>query len=348
MDNQKIIGIYLSRILSGFFVFFYKEQKYKLIYPNINLKYEAEIYSSNEYENNKFNDWVNEEFILNYLISMGLWTRDGDIQLKNIEKQIENLKIDLYNNVLNPNNIKKVKKNLESTKKTHTRLLNLRHCLDQYTPEGYSELLKNHFILVNSIYDNNNQLVFSEKLDEIDYRKFEQMCAIVAENTIDIPLYRTIARNELWKNYWSSNSDYLFDKPTVNWTDEQKTLVVLTKMYDNAYQHPECPPDMVFEDDDMFDGWMLYQRKENEKNKNKQKTEKMLQNKKLNNAGEIFIKANSNAEAENIYNLNDLTEQHIIKERNNIILSSNNPVEASNLPDTRREIFNMMRNQKKR
>ena len=124
----------------------------------------------------------------------------------------------------------------------------------------------------------------------------------------------------------------------INWTDEQKTLVVLTKMYDSAYQHPECPPDSVFEDDDMFDGWMILQRRENEKTKNKNRTEKLLDGKKLNKAGEIFLVANSKEEAQNIYSLNDNNSRHIIKERENIIKNTSETIDVGQLPDVQRDL----------
>jgi hypothetical protein len=341
MHDNKLLGIYLSRILSGFFIFFCRGEKYKLIYPDISIKYEAEIYALEEYEKNKFNDWIHDDSIIDALVSMGVWTYNGDINLTSLEKQIEDLKVDLYNNVLNPNQIKNIRKTLNNVKNTYNKQYNLRHSLDSYTPYGYSETLKNYYILVHSIYDKNNLLVFKD-INNVDFQYFENLSSIIIENTIDIPLYKQIARSDIWKNYWSANSDNLFSKSTIDWTDEQKTLVVLTKMYDSAYQHPECPPDNVFQDDDMFEGWMIHQKRENEKLKNKQKTEKMLEGKKLNKAGEIFLVANSQEEANNIYGLNDNTQRHIIKERNQIISRTPDQIDASKLPDAQRELINQI------
>jgi hypothetical protein len=256
----------------------YGNQRYKLVYPDIHIKYEAEIYAQNEYEQNKFNDWITEDAIVDTLVALGMWSYSGDDNLKNIEKQIDELKIDLYKNFLNPAKIKSIKKTLANIKAQYNRLYTIRHSLDQYTPEGYSQLLKNNFMLVHSLYDSNNVKIFND-LDSADAGLLDDLSYIVATNTIDITAFKAIARNDMWKNYWSANNTNLFDKSTVNWTDEQKTLVVLTKMYDSAHEHPECPPDKVFEDDDMFDGWMLLQKEENEKYRNKNRTEKALKGK---------------------------------------------------------------------
>lgn len=335
--DQRTLNLYLSRILSGFYLFFYNNTRYKLVYPDINLKYQAELYAEAEYENNKFNDWISQDTIIDSLVSMGVWTYNGDENLKNLEKQMDDLKADLYNNFLNPTKIKTLKRTLNNTRNAYNRQFMIRHSLDQYTLEGYSQQLKNEYILIHSLYDEDDNRIFTN-VDQTDHKYLMILSNLINENIINIDTFRTIARNDIWRNYWSANNNYLFNNASVNWTDEQKTLVVLTKMYDSAYEHPECPPDQVFEDDDMFDGWMIIQKRENEKNKNKNRTEKMLEGKKLDKAGEVFIVANSKEEVQNIYNLNDHSSRHIIKEREAVLKNTSNTVDAAELPDIQREL----------
>lgn len=341
MEDNRVINIYLARILSGFNILSYNNHKYKLVYPDSYIKYEAELYCNEEYHNNKFNDWITEDLIIDSLVSLGLWTYNGDNHLINLENQIEDLKVDLYKNILNPNKIKSLKKTLHNVKNTYNKLYTVRHSLDHCTVDGYAQILKNHYILVHSLYDTNNNRIFLS-MDSVDVNLLESLSSIISSDTIDIGVFRQIARSDLWRNFWSANKDYLFDKPTVHWTDEQKTLVVLTKMYDSAYEHPECPPDNVFEDDDMFDGWMISQKRENEKNRNKNRTEKMLEGKKLNKAGEVFLVASSQEEAQNIYDLNDANSRNIIRERSSMIKNSPNMIEDANLPDVQRNLITQM------
>jgi hypothetical protein len=335
--DPRTVGIYLSRILSGFYLFIYSGKKYKLIYPDITIKYEAELYAQQECEYNRFNDWITDDSIIDTLVTMGLWTYNGDDNLKNLEKQIEDTKVDLYKNFLNPAKIKSLRKTLSNINAAYNRQFSIRHSLDQCTAYGYSQLIKNQYLLIHSLYDENNSLVFKSQND-VDYDLLTRLSDFIGGDSIDIKTYRIIARSDQWRNYWSANKDYLFDKATINWTDEQKTLVVLTKMYDSAYEHPECPPDNVIEDDDLFDGWMIHQRRESEKNKNKNRTEKMLEGKKLDKAGEVFIMANSQEEAQNIYNLNDNTSRHIIRERNTVIQSNPDMIDNTKLPDVQRTL----------
>jgi hypothetical protein len=343
MDNR-LLSLYLSRILSGQYIFLYNNISYKLIYPDISIKYEAEICAEQEFENIKFNEWIQDDHILYFLIDLGLWSFDGDKKLKELETQIENHKVDLYNNFLNPNKIKNIKKQLTSTRNNYNRLLQRRHSFDHVTHNGFLNSTKNQFILINSLFDKNNNKIFPD-YNNIDYHLLNELSSCVSQNIIDIEIFRKIARNDIWKNYWSANNQNLFGKPTINWTDEQKTLTIITKMYDSAAEHPECPPDEILDDDDMFDGWMIIQKKENEKNKNKNRNEKMLKDKKLGNAKEVFLVANSKEEAQNIYGLNDAQSRNIIKERNKVIMNSENAVPEAKLPDVQRDIM-IQNNQK--
>jgi hypothetical protein len=341
MDNR-LLNLYLSRILSGYFIFIHNKIKYKLVYPDINLKYEAELYAQNEYEENKFNDWISEEEVLNLLITIGVWTPDGDTKLKSLEKTIEDYKVDLYKNFINPSKVKSIRKSLSTHKKNYHRQYEARHSLDHITANGYSQNLKYQYILVNSIYDQNNNKIFKDS-NSIDFSLLNSLSNIISENNIDMSVFRDIAQSDIWKNYWSANKNNIFDKSPIYWTDEQKTLVIITKMYDSAYEHPECPPDNIIEDNDAFDGWMIFQKRENEKIRNKKRTESMLGN-KLSKAGEVFIMANSKEEADNIYSLNDPLAQNTIKERNTVILNSNEDINDTNLPDVQRNL-QIQRNQ---
>lgn len=334
MDN---IGLYLSRILSGFYLFIYNNKQYKLIYPNIEVKYKAELLSQQELDKIKYNSWISEEEILNYLVEHSMWTINGDKELKNIEKTIDDLKVDLYKNFWNETKRSAIKNQISATRNMLHKMTFIRHSFDHMTPKGYAALLKSQYIFIHSLYYNkNNKRVFKSIRD--DFIKLTNLFDYINSNIIDISIFKSIARSDIWRNYWSANKYNLFDTPTVNWTDEQKTLVVLTKMYDNAHEHPDCPSDDIFEDDDAFDGWMILQKRENEDLKNKNRAEKLLKGKNLDKANEVFLVANSNKEANNIYGLNDSFTKNIIKERNSAI-NTNKLLKEADLPDVQRNLL---------
>lgn len=341
MDDRDI-NLYLSRILSGFYIFIFNKKKYKLKYPGINIKYEAELLAQEEYNSIKFNSWPTKETIVDYLVDLGLWSYNGDNELKKIEKNIDDAKVNLYLNFLNPIKTKTIRKTLDSYKKNHDRLFTRRHAFDHITVEGYCDAIKNQYILLNSIFDENDLPI---KELETNIILFNSLCNVISSNIIDIHIFRKIARSDIWRNYWSANKENLFGTSTINWTDEQKTLVVLTKMYDNVHENPECPTDDVIEDDDMFDGFMIYQRRENEKTRAKNRIEKSLPG-KLNNANEVFLVAKSKKEAEAIYGMNDSRGSGIINERKQS-LNKNNIVKEQNLPDIQRDLLLQSNEQRK-
>ena len=97
----------------------------------------------------------------------------------------------------------------------------------------------------------------------------------------------------------------------------------------------ECPADSVFEDDDMFDGWMIDQRRTRESDQ-KQKQVDTMKN-ISDKAQEVFLFAPTREDADNIYNLNDEDSRRKIQQRQKFI-SDHGSVEAKDLPDTKLEL----------
>jgi len=337
MDDNREISLILCRILSGYYIFNLNNQSYILKYPSMSIRYAADIFMQEEYEKIKFNSWISSDDILYFLIQSDLWTHDGDKLLVSLEKQIEDYKVDLFLNCLNPVKIKQLKQKLNSTRKNYSRLYNKRHSFDYITIEGYITNIKDQYLLANSIYNTDNALVFND-INNIDIILFNSLASYIGNNTIDIESFRLLARSPKWRNYWVCNKDNLFGKAAIEWTEEQQTLVLMSKMYDSAYEHPECPSESVINDDDMFDGWMIHNRRENEKNKEKARTEKMIKDKNLGNAKEVFFVANSVEEAQAIYNLNDNNSRNIIHERDKVIMNSSNSIRDDQLPDVKRNL----------
>lgn len=338
MDNDKL-SLYLSRILAGSYHFIHNNNYYKIIYPDISIKYKAEIFANNIYFSNRFNDWIQDDDIVHYLVMSGIWDYSGDQNLIKIEKQIEDYKVDLYNNHLNPTRTKSIRRSLDSQRRLYDKMYSIRHSFDHLTVKGYANILKNQYIIAHSIYKEDGAALFDPEDPNLDLDLLNSIAEHISLDTIDIPTFKRIARSDLWRNYWSANKDFIFGKPAVDWTDEQRTLVILTRMYDSAYENPDCPPDNIVNDDDMFEGWMISQRKENEKARAKNRAEKMFGGKGLAKAQEVFVMANSKEEAQSIYNLNDSSSHHIIKERNSVIMEAKKDIKESELPDVQRNLI---------
>lgn len=336
MHKDKLI---LSRIISGFLIFKYKNQILYLVYPSLSTKYEAELYYEDLYDKYKFSDWILESDIINILKDNKVWSDMNEKELANLQKQIDQTKIELFKSFFVTKKQNAIRAKLKYLNERYNKFYNIRHSLDHLTIEGFCEKYKNEYLLINSVFkkENNNFIKFFD--NSIDNKLLEDVAFEANAHTVDIPSFRRIARSDLWRTYWSSNKNFLFEKPAAEWTDEQRTLVVFSKMYDSAHESSEPPPDPVFNDDDMFDGWVLLQNENAKQEKNK-KTEDKALGSKMSKAQEVFLMANSKNEVEEIYDMNNIAGKAIITERNKTI-QKHKEIDAAKLPDIKRNIEQM-------
>lgn len=333
MNKDSLI---LSRILSGKLIFSHKEYEFHLLYPSKELKYNADLYYQNIYDDYKFNDWIKQDDVIEILRSYNLWSEDGDLKLFNLNKQIDNNKKELFKSFFNKSKQKQIRNQLNNLKKSYQKYYNIRHSLDHLTVEGFCENLKNQFLLSHSLYikENLELIPYKESIDHI--YDLDSIAQEISKMQIDISTFRKLARSDIWRNYWSANKNYIFQQPSIDWTDEQRTLVIFSKMYDSARESTECPPDPVFDDDDMFDGWLLIQNEKHDKDKQQNSEEKTL-GKKLSNAQEMFVMAKTGTDATEVHEMNSSLSKNIIRERS-AALSKSKELDASKLPDIAREI----------
>lgn len=310
MINQDLEYI-LHRIISGKTYFNFNKERYCLKAPSLDVKQRAlEIYFDIVSEE-KFAGWLRESNLDNILISLGYWDFGTKEKIKDLEKKIEKLKIDLYKNRLNSKLIKSIRSNIKNTYKELNKILAHKTDLYQNTLEGYANSIKNEYILCHSLYKN-NKLVFKFN-DNSSYIYFNSLIAASNEHSIDMQEIKKLARDGSWRSIWSCNKDNPFGVPgSVHLHDDQRALINLSIMYDSVYDHPECPEDFVIEDDDMLDGWMLFQKEKNRKEKAQSSQTVSSVHK---NAQEVFIMANSKEDLENISDLNDDYNKMIIKSR---------------------------------
>jgi hypothetical protein len=342
--NDAEIEFYISRILSGFLIFFYNNERYELQYPNCYLRYESNLIYNNIINDEKYGEWIREENLIRVLIMLGLWTQETEKTIGQIEKQIENLKVDLYNNILNKTMQTKIRSNLRAKEEQLNRILNIKQEFLGNTLEGYAASIKNEYIVCNTLYKN-KKLVFN--IDDVksssSYQYFNNLINEVNQHMIPIKAYKAIARSHTWRSYWNCNKNNIFNKQVIDWTDEQRSLINITKMYDNIYEHPECPGDNIIEDDDVLDGWLIVQKRKIAKAKVQQTIDSS--NPKLKNAQEVFVMASDQDSREEVFGLNSGEALHRMKEKFAYINSMNNSesVEDLSLPDVRREAISKTR-----
>jgi hypothetical protein len=99
----------------------------------------------------------------------------------------------------------------------------------------------------------------------------------------------------------------------------------------------DCPENAVFEDDDMFDGWMIAQNRKNEKQRLEQKAQEVSKNENIKNAQEVLVVANDPEHIKNIYDLNNEHAKRVISSRFNTIKEKGS-VSQQELPDVKEQL----------
>jgi hypothetical protein len=286
MDNSTV-SLLIHRICAGKFFFSHEDVRFVYIQPVSEIKYEAELLYSLFIDENKYDYNWSKDNILKLLTYLKLWDENDENQIKDSEKKLEHLKLNLYENRLNKEKISFIRKEIVTEKNILNKLFSRKHALDYLTIEEAGNALKNEFILTESIrYVKDNKKVFGSATEE-SYIYFSTISSYVADSFISIETYKKIARSDNWKNIWNSNKNNLFGLSAYELSDEQKTLISISNMYDKIYEHPESPEDEVIQDDDMLDGWMLYQKNKTNQIKKQGTAQTLIDKHKK--AQEIFV-----------------------------------------------------------
>jgi len=261
----------------------------------------------------RFDQWLTDSDCLRILVDNNLCSPDIDDNLQKMEKELENIKVKLYQGYNNNYTVKKFKNMLRKVKKKQVELINIRHSLDYLTAQGFAETERRKYIIVNTLYHKNGDVVW-DKVEDADWRILEKVMEYMVNSSMSSSDLREIARKDPWRTYWSMHKTNPFNiDSTFSLTEDQKNLVLYTRMYDSAFDHPDCPEEMIINDDDAFDGWMIFTRREIERKKKENKMEK--QSSKLGKADEVYIPASNAEERAEIESMNDLNASMIKKQR---------------------------------
>jgi len=189
-------------------------------------------------------------------------------------------------------------------------LYNLKHYLDFLTLEKHCENLSYEYIIANTLYyHDTNSLVFNySNLNNVDSNLFNNLINMISNSLIDVSTLKKIVISEYWRSYYSNNRDNIFSYPASEYTEEQKSLMNLSTMYESIYQHPECPRDEIIQDEDALDGWMVIQKEKNKKEKAKKGVSDKMSS-KVKDSNQIFIPLDATEDAEDIFNLSEGKEE---------------------------------------
>lgn len=272
------------------------------------------------------------------LFNNDMWSPDDDKQAEEIEKQIEELKLQAYKNYYKPKELSGIKATIRNSEKKYSKFKSKINALDHISCEGAASFAKSIWIISQTTMDDKGNLYDYSKLSLAEVLQYYN------NNSIDHKTIRYIARNEPFRSMWNAGKKQsnVFDKPTTELTKDQISLTNYSSMYDNVYESSECPQDEIIEDDDCLDGWFIHRRRENEKEKKKREVESLLTNKKIANSDEVYIVAPDKQSASKIYDMNDVHGKNIINSRNQQIQQEGS-LKFTKLHDVKQDIITQAR-----
>ena len=335
MENNLKNSI-VNRIVSGIIYINIDGKIYKYSNPNKEQIALSDYISNQSLNDSKFNGLLTRENLKNYLSRKGIWTDKDDKTLKDLNNLLEDLKIQLYNSLYRQDKQKVIRRNIKNLNSQINKHLMKQFTLDHMTLEHHVELIRFKYLTSLCITDSKGVPVYGgEDFKSIkDFSILNQCIDFFDDNAISSKEYREISRTEPFRNLWSLCKSDIYKTDPIEWSADQKTLLIYSKMYDNVYEHPERPDDIVIKDDDMLDGWFSQLRKQNEAHRKKEEANNMYDK---HGKGDLFIMSPDRQAADEILDLNDLHSRMKIKSREGD-LKSGEKLDHHQLTDVKMEL----------
>jgi len=204
----------------------------------------ADLLYQTTYQNNIYENFLFSEDTESLLFELGILYFGYKNDMTRFEKSLEKTKVELFQQYFDTTKRTKIKFKIKGLKEDIDDFYSKQHSLDYLTIDHYCDNIKHEFIISNTLYFyDSKELVFKE---DVDSNLFNQIVTQISKNMIGLHTYKSIARSDYWRNYWNNNKNNILDEPVKEWSEEQKSLINISCMYDKIYEHPECPKELVF------------------------------------------------------------------------------------------------------
>ena len=276
--------------------------------------------------------YVDQE-IVELLLDNDLWSPLDDKKVEEIRKQIEEVKIEAFKNFYSKRNLAGIKRQLRQMETTMIKYQAKKKQLDHVTCKGVANFARKSWLISKT-----TELEDGSKFDFVPVSVATVMDAY-ADSTIYPEVYRKIARSEPWRTMWISSKKRgdAFGKASCQLDSNQLSLVSYSCMYDSVYESSDSPKDEVIQDDDCLDGWFIVQHRKYEKDKKQSEVDAMLTNPKIANSSEIFLMANDQEGAQEIYGLNNPHARNTIQQRRQQIKEADGNLSFADFADVKRD-----------
>jgi hypothetical protein len=328
--NHRLREFLINTIRSG--IIFEPAKRLKII-PATNEQNIQSYYVYQEaYDEALSNEIMTVDDAEKWMRATGLWQKRDDESLEQINKDIEDAKVNLYNNRNNSDLKKRGKTLIKNLEYVLSQQLNKKNAFYNQTCEAIAELERLTWVLKQTCYIDDNIIDNDYDIDNIIniYNK-----SFLSDSEI-----RDLARNEPWRSIWiigkSGKLKLFFNRDDQDVTFNQKNLLLWSQTYDNIQESIEAPTEDVIEDDYLLDGWFIIQRRKRKRDLKEKELNDNLKNEKIKSAKELFIIPREGQKHSSIYELNSPESAFKIKQRSQAIKNSTT-ISYDQLPDIQNE-----------
>ena len=307
---------FVARIRSGIHKLDFGEIKLKIVPPTLIQAAEVQEVYTVSYRKAQEDGFLTHEDMLESMKGRGLWSDEDEDKIKGLEKDIDRLKVELFQNRNKEDMVARIRLYLDAGKKQLNEKLSQKMLNYENTCEGISQLARVNSLISLTCLNWNTDETYDFKEIPIDSVMKLYGLQVLSETSL-----RELARNEPWNSTWVLKDSASFDIFTrrEELTTDQKNLLVWSRMYESIQESPDCPSDDVVKDDDMLDGWFIVQKKKRDQEKVQSEIEQSTSNSKISNSDEIFVMAGSQKDANKINDSNTHHVQQIKKQRMAVI-----------------------------
>ena len=313
-----------------FFISRIRYGKYKIKLKGFNIYVSGPSFEDSYLIAEKYNDSYNEcrnegiqtfDEILESMREWGQWDDDKEEKIETMTENIRKLKRNCFKYRLQKEMLSEAKRYLRLTEKAQSELLDEKYVYFSKSCEGISAAEKQEEFITRCTY---TDIGLTSRFD-FDQISPMVICNVYHSHLMSEQQIRFLARSDDWGFIFSAhknNQTKLFEDNGKDMTTDQKNLVTWSNLYSNCKESYEAPTPDVYEDDDVFDGWLIEQSEKQKDENKKKEVDTLTSNPKIANSDEIFVVARNNEDAKRIDNLNTNQGKHKKRQRMALIKSA--------------------------
>jgi hypothetical protein len=275
------------------------------------------------------------------LVERNLWNEAEESKLRVLKENLKKLQQGLPALEFKSTEKKQVLAYIHKTQFEIDRLNRIKNSVINYSLEYIIKLYKYKLFLKDLTTDFGGKPVWptNESFASADDKLISDLLVkAYFSDYINESALRELARSEPWRSVWlgAVKTGNLFAKPVSELSDYQRALISWSILYDNVFDHPDCPSQDVIDNDTLLDSWLEVQSEKRRKDTGVAAT---LDSPHLRNSKEVFVVVDSPEDAKKVYDLNNTSAKQTIVSRDKSI-KEKGVVKELDLPDVRRD-FNI-------